>query len=328
VSGSSPETREPGGEPLGPDASIDDILARVKHLSAETGSAETGPAEPIEPALSSPSSAGEAAALPVVEWMPSAPETSGPGTAVKLWRPRDVTVVALLLGFPAGLGLAARNWIRLGHRRKAYLHLAAGAAAVLAIGLLSSTGDPSGLGTGLASGLYIGVPVYLFWQTRASLNEAAMAGRVVERGGVASGLATAVGAWLLLLAPVVVAGFALSFAGLAPGGVPRGTVAFGTGGSGCEASGVAAAFSSDQPLHVVVAFERQVRPGEVVKELVSEATAGSLGSNDLPVDTAADCYYYDLPAGALQPGAYTVEYDVGTERLARGQLTVTGPGSS
>ena len=280
--------------------------------------------EPVQSLPATPPGPVEPTASPLEGWAPSSVRPTAvdgaSGSSTKLWWPRDVGVVAFLFGFPAGLGLAARNWFRLGRRRKAYAHLVAGAAALLLITLL-----PSG-GTSVAGALSLGIAIYLYLQTRTDNEKLVLSGRVVERAGTLSGIATSLGAWALLLVPSIVVAFVLVFVG--PRGIPTGTVAFGTGGSGCEVTGVATTFGTDRPIHLAANFSREVKAGELVRETISEAATGVLNTDDVTIDAASNCGSRSIPAGILPAGAYTWEYAVGNERLARGEVVITAPTSS
>jgi hypothetical protein len=132
---------------------------------------------------------------PPVTWDAPGPP-GGPGETgwpIRLWRPADVGVVSFLLGFPAGLGLAARNGWRLGRRGRSCAQLAAAVVGLLIISL-------SSLNSGIAAVLNIAIMVYVYRQTVVDIRRAQQAGSVVERGGVPSGLATVLGAWALVIA--------------------------------------------------------------------------------------------------------------------------------
>ena len=103
-------------------------------------------ATPIDGARPSSPPTGSAAAMttglpaqppPLVSWQMPAPSSVRPtdrtGAPIRLWRPVDVAVVSFLIGFPAGLGLAARNAWRLGRRRRAWVQLAGGSVGLLAV---------------------------------------------------------------------------------------------------------------------------------------------------------------------------------------------------
>ena len=132
--------------------------------------------------------------------------TAGSERVIKLWSPRDVGVISFLLGFPAGLGLAARNSFRLGRRRTAYAHLAVGAIGLLLLAVLP------GQSTGLAALLNITIAIFLYRETRTTFRSLALSGRPIEPGGVLAGFATSLGAWALLLAPALAVGVALGSA--------------------------------------------------------------------------------------------------------------------
>ena len=148
---------------------------------------------------------------PLVSWQMPGPSsvraTDWEGAPIRLWRPVDLAVVSFLIGFPAGLGLAARNAWRLGRRRRAWVQLAGGSVGLLAVVLMP------GSGTGIAAVLNITLAIYVYFQTKSDVEASQRAGHQVERGGVASGFATALGAWALALAVAIVVVILLTLAG-------------------------------------------------------------------------------------------------------------------
>jgi hypothetical protein len=247
---------------------------------------------------------------------PPDPSASTPAP-LALWSASEIGIGSLLLGFPAGLGVAARNWYRLGQQRRAYLHLLVGAIVLTVIFLVR-------LPTGVSLGISVAVSAYLYLQVKADHARLSAEGRPVVRAGGAVALATAIGGWLLLAAPAFLLMTTLSLLGAAAGTPVRGTVTFGTGGSGCEISGTATTFPRDREIRYVARFSRSVRTGEVVRATVRDAASQVVDTNDMPLNTDADCLYGVAPAGALDPGVYVWEYVVGDERIARGELTI-GP---
>ena len=243
--------------------------------------------------------------------------SAAPAQPLALWSASEIGIGSFLLGFPAGLGVAARNWYRLGQHRRAYLHLLIGAIALTVILLVR-------LPTAVSLGISVAVSAYLYLQVKADHVRLSAAGRPVVRASGPAALATALGGWLLLAAPAVLLLTTLSFLG-ATGVTPaRGTVTFGTGGSACEISGIATTFTGDREIRYVAWFSRSVRTGEVVRATVRDATSQVIDTNDLTLDSDADCLYGAAPAGALDPGVYAWEYTVGTEQVARGEVTI-GP---
>lgn len=235
---------------------------------------------------------------------------------IKLWRPRDVAVIGILLGFPAGIGVAARNSWRLGRRRRAVALLAAGAIGFLALVLIPDVPAAA------AGSVSIAVAVLLFLMAREDHDQLEASGRPVERAGALAGLATILGSWVLLAAPALVIS-APALLSAEPGSPVRGTVAFGTSGSACEIGGVATSFNVDDPLHVVASLSRPVSAGEVVQTSIRHVDSGISDTAERTADTDWHCIFVDLPANALEPGAYVIEYSVGAERLARGEVRIS-----
>ena len=256
---------------------------------------------------------------PEVAWLPAERPMTGTlagdpaGSAVpslSLWSPRDIGIAAFLLGFPAGLGTASRNWYRMGQRGKAYAHMAAGVVGLLVLVLLPN------LPTGAGIGISVAIGVYLYQQTRRDQDQLRAQGRAIQKAGGASGLATALAAWLVIGAPSVVALNVLGADDVVPG-----TVAFGTGGTNCEISGTATTFDGDRPIHYVAHLSRTARPGEVIHEVLR--VSGQFDSAaDFPVAQDANCLWGDFPVDALDDGQYSLELTIGSERVASGELRI------
>jgi len=189
--------------------------------SQSTGSApRADTATPASPQLPPPPEPPASPADALADWPPPVQpsgESGGGRVTIRLWSARDVGLISFLLGFPAGLGLAAVNWYRLGRRPLAYAHLLAGVIALLVIGLWT---DAS---TGLSAALNVGFAVYLYVQVKAALERATRDGVSIAGGGVGAGLATVLGSWVLMLALVGATAGVLGAAG-AIGNVPPAAV--------------------------------------------------------------------------------------------------------
>jgi hypothetical protein len=262
---------------------------------------------------------------PTVQWAPPAgsdqPAASPAGSEVavhpitRLWLPRDVGIASVILGFPGGFGITARNAWRLGRRGTAFLHLLAGAAILLLLTLLPI---PRALGIGV--NFVIAYALYAIVKRQVAV-VAATGGRVERAPGLA-GVATFVGGWIVVAAPALAVAIAFGGArGIDPG--LRGTIQFGTGGSDCAVDGAASHLAASAPMHIVAHLSREVKPGETIHETLTEQAQGQLATNDLPVTSASDCVSGTLSGGVLPPGSYTFEYAVGSERVATGTVVLT-----
>lgn len=255
------------------------------------------------------------------------PNATGEGSpTVRLWLARDMLIASLLLGFPGGFGLAARNAWRLGMRSMAWLLLVIGAAVFAAWLLLAPDDIPTGaallINAAVAGGLY---PVLL-----AQVRRAEGSGFRVERAGGASGLATFIGGWLATAGPSLVLLFSLSFLGAQVSGIVGdsrlGTVVFGASGAGCSLEAPATtSFSAGRSFHYVAYLSRQVRAGETIHLSVRSSTGSEVASDDLAVTDAADCVNATVPAFTLSGGTYTFEFSVADTRLAVGEVVLTPP---
>ena len=131
---------------------------------------------------------------------------------------------------------------------------------------------------------------------------------------------------LLLAGVIIVAVLGLGYIGMTLLGTPadstrRGTVEFGTAGSGCSVDGTASSFPSDTAaIYDVAHFAREVRTGEVVTFRVLHDGA-EVASVPRAFDATGDCLGGTLPSG-LPPGEYRIEYLAGAERLAAGEFQI------
>lgn len=284
-----------------------------------------GEIPPVDPAGATASGAvAPPSPPPAVSWQPppsDAPEIAGPsGPVVRLWRPRDIGWTAVFLGFPAGIGLAARNWYRLGRPGRAVAHLLAGAAALLLVLLSPDV-------RGLAFALNVGFVIYLYRATSSDVRALALAGRPVETAGVASGFATIAGGWALMFTPALLVSFAITALGGSVDQNRSGTIEFGTGGTGCAVTRPATTFRVYQPIRFAVFFSRDAKAGEVIRAVIA-TTSGHVDTRDITIDALTNCYGVTMAAGVGRAGPYTVEYDIGTERLAVGAFVVASASAS
>jgi hypothetical protein len=104
--------------------------------------------------------------------------------------------------------------------------------------------------------------------------------------------------------------------------VLKGTILFGTGGTGCTVTGGAATFPSSSSLHLAAYLKREAAAGEVLT-LVATDPGGATQTRDEPANSApVTCLYLDVKSG-LAPGHYVIEYRSGAEVLSRGEFDVT-----
>ena len=131
----------------------------------------------------------------------------------KLWTPRAVGYITFFLGFPVGLVMAARNWMRMGLTNKAITHLVAGGVGILAFVILYLI-LPGSVGSVLGLAVNIGVLLYLQAQTRRDIAALIAANHAVQNahwvGGCLIGLVMIV-LWIPL---VLVVGLFLELLGV------------------------------------------------------------------------------------------------------------------
>jgi tetratricopeptide (TPR) repeat protein len=127
--------------------------------------------------------------------------------ALKLWTPRTIGVMSYLLGFPSGITLAALNWMRMGLRRKAVLHIIAG---LIGLWLMAAFSDS--FRTALVILINIGSGLYLGAAMRKDI-EVVEAARI-QYSHWASGLGVVIGGLAILLVVFYGLGFV---EGLIPG---------------------------------------------------------------------------------------------------------------
>ena len=116
----------------------------------------------------------------------------------------------------------------------------------------------------------------------------------------------------------------LTFLGAQVGAALRGTVEFGTGGSGCSIQGRASTFPPGGSLFVAAYPSRTVPAGEVLTLRVLRDGA-ELFSQPQTFDAAlepGDCVSGGMQGAELTPAHYRFEYLAGTETLAAGEFDV------
>lgn len=126
---------------------------------------------------------------PDVPVQPAIP-TSPP---IKLWTPRVIAGIAFLLGFPAGIVLAAINWMRMGMKNKVVIFLAGGVVGIVILTIISIflPGDSERILLILAN---IGIMIFLYYQVKSDVEAFEVSNNSVEQaselGGCLIGLAT------------------------------------------------------------------------------------------------------------------------------------------
>lgn len=257
-----------------------------------------------------------------VAWTPPTDMATAAGTsegAVRLASPSDVLVGSILLGFPLGLGVLARNWYRLGRRRLAWVHLLAGAVVFAALALVPSV--PFGLPLVVS----IAISIYLWRRATNDIGAVRGTGRSVTSAPTRSVFVAGGLGWLVVAGPTLLLLVGLTFLGGQIAGVLSGTIEFGTGGSGCQVTGVASSFAADQPITLAAHLSRELKAGEAVHIALSQASGTVVSEADRKFDQAGICLSGSLPGGALSPGSYVLDYRVGSEVLASGRFTVRTP---
>lgn len=257
-----------------------------------------------------------------VGWTPPPDAVTPTGTsagAVALASPNDVLVGSILLGFPAGLGVLARNWYRLGRRRQAWAHLLAGAVVFAALAFVP------GLPVGLPLVVSIAVSVYLWRRATNDAEAVRRSGQAVASAPTRSVFASCGLGWLVVAGPTFLLLVGLIFLGGQIAGVLGGTIDFGTGGSGCQVTGATTSFSTDQSITLAAHLSRTLNAGETVHISLSQATGSVVSQADRTFDQSGICLSGGIAAGALVPGSYVLDYRVGSELLASGAFTVRAP---
>jgi hypothetical protein len=116
----------------------------------------------------------------------------------------------------------------------------------------------------------------------------------------------------------------LSFLGAQVASMQKGTVEFGTAGSGCQVSDRTSTFTPDQTVHVAAHLPRDVHAGETVTVTISKGGA-ELERSVTTIDSEAICLSGTVPASAFPGGHIEVSYTIGTELLAQGAFDITAP---
>lgn len=126
----------------------------------------------------------------------------------------------------------------------------------------------------------------------------------------------------VIVGALLVGSIGLSFLGAQVLDTLRGTIEFGTGGSGCTVQGRASSFPSSTAIYSVGYFTRELPAGGVVTVVLTQDGI-AIGSREETVDVAADCIAWSLPPASLTPAGYRLDYVVGSEALATGEFTIT-----
>jgi hypothetical protein len=128
-------------------------------------------------------------------------------------------------------------------------------------------------------------------------------------------------AGIVIVAILTVGYIGLVFLGSQVDTALRGTIEFGTGGSGCTVEGRASTFPANASVYEVAHLTREVVAGETVTFRVSR-DGTELASVPRAFDVTGDCLGGTLPGALLTPGHYRVEYHAGSEPLASGEFDV------
>ena len=131
----------------------------------------------------------------------------------KLWTPRAVGYITFFLGFPGGLVMAARNWMRMGLTNKAITHLVAGGVGILAFVILFLI-LPGNVGSVLGFAVNIGMLFYLQNQTRKDIAAFIANNHEVQNAHWFSGCLIGLVTIVLWIPLVFVVGFFLELLGV------------------------------------------------------------------------------------------------------------------
>lgn len=132
--------------------------------------------------------------------------------AVKLWTPGFIAGVSFLLGFPAGIVLAAINWMRMKMNDKAMIHIVGGGILTF-IFILLLLFTPSTVGRVLGLVFNIGILLYLQQQMKKD-QEAFQFQNKVEKAGELGGCLIGIAILLAFLLVIVVLVFGLTAIGV------------------------------------------------------------------------------------------------------------------
>jgi hypothetical protein len=132
---------------------------------------------------------------------------------VKLWTPRIIAAIALLLGFPAGIALASINWMRMKMNNKALTHVIAGIVGTFILMVLLIL-LPGNVGTILGLVTNIGTLLYLHREMNKDLEIFKASNNTVEKANELGGCLIGLGILALLFLSVVVLLFVLAVLGV------------------------------------------------------------------------------------------------------------------
>ena len=112
----------------------------------------------------------------------------------------------------------------------------------------------------------------------------------------------------------------LIFLGSQVQGILKGTIEFGTGGTGCNVTGEATTFPSSATIHYAAHFSRDVAAGEPLTIVVTFPD-GTSRSVDQSFESTANCVYDDIQPGNAS-GHYVIAYRSSSELLAQGAVDI------
>jgi hypothetical protein len=256
---------------------------------------------------------------------PLIPPQGPPASPIELWKPVNIGVASVLLGFPGAVVLAALNWHRMGGTGKAIVHVSAIVIGTWALVMVNA---------GYA-GLLVGVMVgyYLYRAQRRDQAPFLAAGRVRERNGLLGLVVAIVGTVLTVGSGTLIADTVLDAVPV-DGFTHRGEVFFATHAMTdlCSRGGQTTAYGPSDPIFVTAIMRETVKAGsEVVVQI--DGPGMSAGPFPVGIEPPFDCLGGTLTIGPLDPGMYVVRYHYvgqpGAPDLATGMFTVRpGPGGS
>jgi len=127
---------------------------------------------------------------------------------VKLWTPRVIGAVTLLLGFPAGIALASINWMRMNLKNKAILFLVGGLAGIVILTIISIF-LPGNTGRIFVLVVNFGFLFFLYNQAKTDIEKFKSSNNSIENASELSGCLIGLGVLVLYLVMVYGIGFFL-----------------------------------------------------------------------------------------------------------------------
>lgn len=125
------------------------------------------------------------------------PSIEQPLPTIKLWTPRTIGFLTFFIGFPSGITLASINWIKMGMKRKAMMHISICIIGIIVIALL-----PDAVGGIIGLALNLGYITLFRKQMKSDIEK--ITNNSVQYAHWLSGILVSFIGWVIVLIPVII----------------------------------------------------------------------------------------------------------------------------